>query len=84
MECASFAQYLGLDNALFAELTTAIAIEQATSKGYTSLRDMWLNYLLLTSNKKFFAIYIYIYREENVCADMLINFGLTLSFSLVL
>jgi len=38
MECASFAQYLGPGNALFAELTTAmIAFKLAASKGYTNL-----------------------------------------------
>jgi len=42
-----------------------------------SLRNRWYNYLVITHNMRFFASHIY--REGNVCADGLANFGLTLS-----
>ena len=42
-----------------------------------SLRNRWYNCLVITHNMRFFASHIY--REGNVCADGLANFGLTLS-----
>jgi len=42
-----------------------------------SLRNKWYNCLVIIHNMRFFASHIY--REGNVCADGLANFGLTLT-----
>jgi hypothetical protein len=41
-----------------------------------SLRNRWMNYLLITRRMNFFSFTIY--REGNVCADVLANLGLGL------
>jgi len=96
-----FAQFLGSENALFAELSAAmIAIEITYSRGYHNiwlesdsqlviqafnskqvvpwtLKNRWHNFLCRVKNMRYFVSDIY--REDNVCADGLVNYGLTLS-----